>query len=114
MLQQTRWMLWHAAPVFLQFLGVFGRPDSGKCPDGLHDFSLYSIPLPSSACITPGTCSDSGEFDSSPKLSALASSYHLFGVVDRSGDWEDRVYMKNVKYISLHSPVSHDWKAVFR
>ena len=81
---------------------------SGKWPDSLNVFSLYSIPLPSSAYITSGTCSDSGEFDSSPNLSALASSYNLFGAVDRSGDWEDRVYMKNEKYISFHSPVSHD------
>ena len=81
---------------------------SGKWPDSLNVFSLYSIPLPSSAYTTWGSCSDSGEFDSSPNLSALASSYNLFGAVDRSGDWEDRMCLENEKYISFHSPVSHD------
>ena len=133
MLLTSRWCNRHAGcmargrgrrsgvPSVLRVSLVVAMSGSGKCPDGLYDFSLYSMPLPSSVFITSGTCNDSGEFDSSPNLQAPSRSCNLCGAVYRSGEvlTPESLYtirrrtigettVKNEKYISFHSPLSHD------
>ena len=87
---------------------VVAMSGSGKWPDSLKDFSLCSIPLPSSAYITSGTCSDSASLTLRPifRRWPAAITYSVQRIVQEIG--EDRVYMKDDKYISFHSPVSHD------